>query len=319
MNIVFLGSGAFGLPTLRWLAGAHRITGIVTQPDRPAGRSRVPTPTPIGEWAATEAPGIPIVKPEDANEPSVREAIRAWPADAWVVIAFGQKLSAPLIADRFAINLHASVLPRWRGAAPINHAILAGDAETGNSVITIAQRMDAGFVLHQTRRPIEPLVTAGELHDLLASDGPGAIDAVLRGHAAGSLEPVSQDEARVTRATKLSRADDWVDFTKSARECRCRVHGLTPWPGISATIGAHAMKVVRVQEVPMGTESKASAPGTMVDGGAGIVVCGGGTFLRVLEVLPVGKRTMKWDEFVRGRAIADGTVVKASGGRAEAC
>jgi methionyl-tRNA formyltransferase len=233
-----------------------------------------------------------------------------------VVIAFGQKLSAPLIADRFAINLHASLLPRWRGAAPINHAILAGDAETGNSVITIANRIDAGLVLHQTRRQIDPLVTAGELHDLLASDGPGAIDAVLRAHAAGSLAPHTQDESRVTRATKLSRADDWVDFSKPAGECRCRIHGLTPWPGISATIADQPVKVMRVQEVQPGTESRTGAPGAVVDGPGGIVACGDGTALRLLEIQPPGKRAMTWDEYLRGRSVPDGATVRSAGGNA---
>jgi len=300
------------LPTVRWLAGAHTITGIVTQPDRPAGRSRIPTPTPIGEWAAREARDIPIWKPEDCNEPSTREAIRAWKADAWVIIAFGQKLSTSLLADRFAINLHASLLPRWRGAAPINHAILAGDPETGNSVITIAQRMDAGLILHQSRRAIDPLVTAGELHDQLAEDGPPAIDAVLRAHAAGTLAPVTQEESRVTRATKLSRADDRIDFAKPARECRCRIHGLTPWPGISVVIGAHETKMVRVQDAGPTAEQDSVMPGTIIDAAAGVVACGQGTALRVLEVHPPGKRIMAWSEFARGHRIERGMVVRSA-------
>jgi methionyl-tRNA formyltransferase len=318
VNIVFLGSGAFGLPTLRWATGAHRVVGIVTQPDRPAGRSRVPTPTPVGAWAAESAPGVPIVKPEDVNEPGVRDLVRAWDADAWVVIAFGQKLSTELLADRFAINLHASLLPRWRGAAPINHAILAGDAETGNSVITIAQRMDAGFVLHQTRRPIDPLVTAGELHDLLSEDGPAAIDAVLRDHGAGTVRFGSQDESLVTRARKLSRADDRIDFAVSARECRCRVHGLTPWPGITVDLGGAEVKLVRVEEVEAGPEQRGVTPGAVVDPTAGVIACGAGTALRALEVHPAGKRVMRWEEFVRGRALPSGIVARTPSREASA-
>ena len=311
MNIVFLGSGAFGLPTLQWLAGAHRLTGIVTQPDRPAGRSRALTSTPVGEWAATSAPGVPVVKPESVNTPEVRDAVRAWEADAWVVIAFGQKLSPELLEDRFAINLHASLLPRWRGAAPINHAILAGDAETGNSVITIAQRMDAGLVLHQSRMAIDPMVTAGELHDQLAEDGPGAIDAVLRGFAAGTMTPISQDESGVTRAVKLSRADDRIDFTRSARECRCRVHGLTPWPGITVMMGDQEIKLLRVQDMRASTESSGAAPGALIDAPGGVIACGDGTALRVVEVRPAGKRAMRWGEFIRGRPVESGTVARS--------
>src|SRR5690606_37944755 len=142
------------------------LTLVVTQPDRPAGRGRAPAPTPIGAWAAAEVEAgrlapEQVVKPESVNEDSVREFILAVDADAWVVIAFGQKLGRRLLDGRFAINLHASLLPRWRGAAPINAALLAGDAETGNSVITLADRMDAGLVLGQSRRPIDPSVTAG--------------------------------------------------------------------------------------------------------------------------------------------------------------
>ena len=311
MNIVFLGSGAFGLPTLRWLAGAHRLTGIVTQPDRPAGRSRALTSTPVGEWAAECAPGVPIAKPENVNTPEVRDAVRAWDADAWVVIAFGQKLSPELLEDRFAINLHASLLPRWRGAAPINHAILAGDAETGNSVITIAQRMDAGLVLHQSRMAIDPMVTAGELHDQLAEDGPSAIDAVLRGFASGTMTPDTQDESGVTRATKLSRADDRIDFNRPARECRCRVHGLTPWPGITVMMGDQEIKLMRVQDMHSSTESSSAAPGALIDAASGVVACGDGTALRILEVRPAGKRAMRWEEFVRGRSVESGTVARS--------
>lgn len=297
---------------MRWLKGAHELVGIATQPDRPAGRSRAMTATPVGEWAADQAPGVPIVKPEDVNEPGVMATVRGWDADAWVVIAFGQKLSPALLEDRFAINLHASLLPRWRGAAPINHAVMAGDAETGNSVITIAQRMDAGLVLHQTRRAIDPMATAGELHDELAEDGPAAIGAVLEAFARNGLQPDAQDESRVTRATKLSRADDWVDFARPAREVRCRVHGLTPWPGITVRIGDAEVKLARVQEAAGGAEQSGMEPGALIDVGAGVVACGGGTRLRLVEVHPVGKRVMRWEEFARGRAIAAGTVVRSA-------
>jgi methionyl-tRNA formyltransferase len=193
MRIVFLGSGAFGLPTLQHLAARHTVVGVVTQPDKPAGRGSKLTPTPIGAWAAEHLPGTPLIKPEKINTPEVRDLVRSWECDAWVVIAFGQKLGPTLLADRFAINLHASLLPRWRGAAPINHAILAGDTVTGNSVITLADRMDAGLVLGQSRRPIEPAQTTGELHDLLATDGPALVEQVLAEHAASRSEVDGRD------------------------------------------------------------------------------------------------------------------------------
>src|SRR5690606_37274615 len=173
----------------------------------------------------------PVHKPERVKE--MIAEIRAIPADAWVVIAYGQYMPRALLEDRLAINLHASLLPRWRGAAPINAAILAGDTETGNSVITLADRMDAGLVLGQSRRAIGPHLTAGELHDLLAADGPALMLDVLRQHAEGRLAPVEQDEAQVTIAGKLSKADGWVDFRAPEEEVCRRIHGLTPWPGVT--------------------------------------------------------------------------------------
>src|SRR5258705_3491243 len=153
MRLLFFGSGAFGLPTLERLAAQHQILAVITQPDRPAGRGGRSTPTPIGAWVAEHLPGTPTFKPPKINDPFIIQQIRAIGrpdasgADAWVVIAFGQKLPRALLDGVFAINLHASLLPRWRGAAPINAAILAGDTQTGNSVITLADRMDAGLIL----------------------------------------------------------------------------------------------------------------------------------------------------------------------------
>src|SRR5690606_13590825 len=199
LRVLFLGAGAFGIPTLDALSRAHDLVGVVTQPDRPAGRGKKLTPSPIGQWAAEHVGGAaPLIKAQNVNDPETAASVRALNADAWVVIAFGQKLGAPLVEGVFAINLHASLLPRWRGAAPINHAVWAGDAQTGNSVITLADRMDAGLVLAQSRRNIDPGVTAGELHDLLAQDGPALVLRVLDDLANDRLDPQTQDEALVT-------------------------------------------------------------------------------------------------------------------------
>jgi methionyl-tRNA formyltransferase len=313
MRLLYLGSGEFGLPTLRALAAAHTIAGVVTQPDRPAGRGRELTPTPIGAWAAAHLPDVQLFKPENVNEPAVVERLGAIATDAWVVIAFGQKLGRPLLADRFAINLHASLLPRWRGAAPINAAIMAGDAVTGNTVITLADRMDAGEILGQTERPIEPSCTAGALHDLLAADGPALVTRVLDDFAAGGLVRRPQDESLKTRAPKLSKADAWVDFRQTAAQCRNRVHGLTPWPGVGATLAGGSqrtdLKLTRVAAVERaeGVPPEGGKPGTLVDVRGGLVACGGGTLLRVELVKPAGKREMEWGEFVAGRRIDQGS------------
>ena len=331
MRLFFLGSGAFGLPTLQRLAasGAHTLCGICTQPDRPAGRGRALTPTPIGEWAAANRPGTPLVKAESVNDQAVLTRLRRdfgpdglLRVDAWIVIAFGQKLSVALLDGVRAVNLHASLLPRWRGAAPINAAMLAGDAVTGNSVITLAQRMDAGLVLGQSKRPVEPNLTAGELHDLLAADGPDLVERVLADMVAGKTPGEPQDELLATKAPKLSRTDGWVDFMACAMACRQRVHALTPWPGVSVKIGPLDVKLLRVASdelVGNGSVRPAAAPGTLLDPHIGAVACGpaageqAGTVLRMLEVQPPGGRPMPWTAFVSGvgRRVAAGARVQS--------
>jgi len=327
MRILFLGSGAFGIPTLAHLAAHHTLLGIVTQPDRPAGRGSSLTPTPIAAWAAQHTPAIPIFKPEKINDPAAVEQIRtlAGPArphgaDAWVVIAFGQKLGKSLLAPSggtgvppvgslpprplFAINLHASLLPRWRGAAPINAAILAGDTDTGNSVIALADKMDAGVVYAQSRRPLDPAFTTGDLHDLLAADGPALVESVLAAHAAGRDSPTTQDDSLVTLAPKLAKTDGWVDFTQPAASCRNRIHALNPWPTVTATILNEPVKLLRAATVDSLDTPHTAAPGTLLDAALGLVACGSPdvpSTLRLLEVQPANKRPMPWPDFARGR------------------
>lgn len=309
MEIVFLGSGAFGLPTLKALSERHDVKAIVTQPDRPAGRGKTLTPTPIGDHAATAMAGVPLLKPADVNEDEVSSAIRRIDADAWVVIAFGQKLSAPLLEGVFAINLHASLLPRWRGAAPINWAIIDGDEVTGNSVITLAERMDAGLVLGQSEgRRIESQ-TAGDLHDVLALDGPGVVEEVLSAHASGQVRGQAQDESLVTLAPKLGAKDRWVDLAQPAEACVRRINGLSPWPGVTLRVGDVELKALRAEPGEGGGQSEA---GRLVDPEAGLVSCGDG-LIRLLEVQPAGKRPMSWGDLVRGRRLSAG--IEVDGGR----
>lgn len=310
MRLVYFGSGAFGLPTLQTLAQSHDIRAVVTQPDKPAGRGSKLTPTPIGQWAAEHLSSIPLLKPARVNTPEMITTIRGFEADAWVVIAFGQKLPKALLEGRFAINLHASLLPRWRGAAPINAALLAGDTITGNSVITLADRMDAGLVLGTSERAVEPLMTAGELHDLLATDGPALVQRVLREHAEGTLRPVSQDENLVTIATKLSKSDGTPDFNQPADFLRRQIHALTPWPSVTAQLdlpaptGPLTLKLLRAAVEPStATTAEHAQPGTLVDASKGLIACGHNSLLRLIDVQPAGKRPMPWSDFARGRQI----------------
>ncbi len=301
MKLVFLGSGAFGLPTLQHLARSHEVAAIVTQPDKPAGRGGTLTPTPIAEWAATHL-SIPILKPLKVNDAAVVADIRAHQADAWVVIAFGQKLGRALLDGIFAVNLHASLLPRWRGAAPINAAILAGDEVSGNSVITLADRMDAGEVLGQSRREVDPRDTAGELHDLLSADGPALIDRVLGDYRRGTLVRTIQDESLVTIAPKLSKSDGWVAFSDTAEAARRRIHGLTPWPGVTVQFRGQPLKLIRCE---VAEESSRGDGGSVIDADKGLIACRDST-LRLLEVHPAGKKPMPWPDFARGQRVKAG-------------
>lgn len=306
MRLVFFGSGAFGLPTLEALASRHDLLAVVSQPDRPAGRGGKPTPTPVTDWALAHAPRVPLLRTDRVNDPATAQMLRSLDADAWVVIAFGQKLGRTLLEGVFAANLHASRLPRWRGAAPIHAAILAGDSSTGNSVITLADRMDAGDVLGQTERRIDPAQTAGELHDLLAMDGPALVLDVLEKRRAGTLVPAPQDESLATLAPKLGKSDAWVDLSRPADECRRRVHGLTPWPGVAVAFRGEALKLLRVQPEP-GIHDQAVV-GTLTDAAAGRVACGesGRERLRLLEVQAAGKRGLPWEVFARGQRVTAG-------------
>jgi methionyl-tRNA formyltransferase len=311
VKLVFMGSGAFGLPTLEALADEHEIVLVVSQPARPAGRSRRLTPTPIAAWA--DERGIDVFTPERLDDAAV-DRIRAAGAEAHVVIAYGHKIPPALVDAAFSINLHASLLPRWRGAAPINHAMIAGDAETGVSVIGLAQRMDAGLVFAERRVPIDPRETAGELHDRLARLGPEAVAETLAAYDRGDAAAISrrQDEAAATRAPKLAKADGRLDFTRPARELRQQVHGLTPWPGCAVRVDEHTIKLLRVADEVAGDETgdPDAAPGTLLADGR--IATGDGR-LRPLEVQPAGGRAMSWDEFRRGRQLTPGMLVAPEG------
>jgi len=308
MRIIFLGSGEFGLPTLRALCEHHDVPLVVSQPDRPAGRKRVMTPTPIAAWSV--AHGLATIKPDKVNEPTILQQVRQLEPDAMVIVAFGQYLKQSLVdIPRYgAMNLHASLLPRWRGASPINSAMLAGDTQTGNTIIRIAKKMDAGAMLAQQATDIDPLETAGELHDRLASMGPDLVLQALHDLETGNAVETEQDDAAATLAPKLSKDDGYVDFTAPADDVRARIHGLTPWPGVKAYWSASAdgqrqpLKLCRVQSVP--SHSHSASPGTLLTDD-GVVACGLGA-VQLLEVQPPGKRVMPWPDFANGHQVRAG-------------
>lgn len=306
-EVVFLGSGAFGLPVLRMLADAGRVALAVSQPDRPSGRGKRMEPTPVAAFALER--GIALLRPGDCNAPADCAAVRAaavaaaaraardgrpQPGPALVVIAFGQKLGPGLLSDAFAINLHGSLLPRWRGAAPIQRAVMEGDRVSGVSVIALAERMDAGVVYAEQPLAIGPRQTAGELHDALADLGPAAVASVLRAWKQGTVEARTQDEERATRARKLSRADAWVDLAADAAAVRARINGLNPWPGCDVRVGGRPAVLRRCEEA---AGPAPGVPGTL--GSDGLLACGRGA-VRLLEVQSPGGRTLPFDEWSRG-------------------
>ena len=316
MRLIYFGSGAFGLPTLQRLHAEHELLAVVTQPDKHAGRKRVLTPTPVGQWA--EAHGLPSFKEADVNTPAFVQGIAGLRPEASVVIAFGQKLSPELIGvmGRLAVNLHSSLLPKYRGAAPINWAMIRGEAETGVSVIALAQRMDAGQVYAAQALPIDPMETAGELHDRLAQLGPDAVGRVLGALERGTLQPIPQDDANATPAPKLRKADGTVDFHQPAACVRARVHGLTPWPGCQvhwhrnapSEASPEVLRLLRVEADPTPVPGDPE-PGTVLDGHR--IACGPGT-IRPLELQCPGKRAMTLQAFTAGHPLVPGQRMQAA-------
>lgn len=294
-RILFAGSGAFGVPTLRALVEAgHDIPLVISQPDRPAGRGRQLTPTPISQLALQL--GLPVRRTANIN------AERLPGADVLVVIAFGQKLAADVVRHpRWgSINLHASLLPRHRGAAPIHWAILSGDNVTGNSVIRLAERMDAGAVLDVSPPRQTDLATCAELHDQLAADGPAVVLRVIEHILAGRAVETPQDETRATLAPKLNRDAARLDFTRPADELARRIRAMYDWPGCRVQVVEGSREVARLTLARAEPVAGASSvrPGTIAPDGT--VGTGEGT-LRILDVHPDGGRIMPLVAYRNGR------------------
>jgi len=297
IRIIFAGSGEFGQPTLEALLRlGHQVVRVVSQPDRPAGRGKHLTPTSVASSAL--AASLPLLRTDKINRESLPEA------DVMVVIAFGQKIGDEVVRrPRLgSVNLHASRLPKYRGAAPINWAILRGETTTGNSVIRLAQRMDAGAVLAQSELTIGELETAGEVHDRLARDGAILIPQVLDALVAGNADELPQDESLATLAPKLSRDDARIDWARPAVEIARKIRGLYPWPGCRvATCDAEGVELARLRLVraraTADDEGERWSPGEIMT--TGHVQCGDGA-LEVVELQPEGKRPMPLADFRRG-------------------
>jgi methionyl-tRNA formyltransferase len=311
MRIIFAGSGAFGLPTLQTLVAAkHEIVQVITQPDRPAGRGRKLTPTPIGEFALQSC--LPLLRTENINTLSLP------PADLMVVIAFGQKIAQHQVNHPRlgSVNLHASLLPKFRGAAPINWAILNGETETGNSVIRLAEKMDAGAILGQSPLTIGPLETAGELHDRLAADGGPLISKVLQELAMGKEIERIQDESQATIAKKLTRQTAALDFNLAAEEIARKICGLYPWPGCRVRILDPVHEIARltlvraVASVGISRDVKGGGDQSGTITSTGTITCGSGE-MEIVELQPEGKSPMSLAAYQNGHPWPTGVKIES--------
>ena len=317
-----MGTGPFAVPMFReLLASPHAIVAVVTRPDRaPPGRR--PPPNPMRE-AATAA-GLGILDPERVNDPAVAAALSALRPDLFVVCDYGQILSRDLLGvpPLGGINLHGSLLPRHRGAAPVQWAIRSGDAVSGVSVIHMTPALDAGHVIVARSTPVGPRETAAELEPRLAALGAGAvIDAIERMQAAlaatGSVAEIGipQDAAQATRAPRLAKQDGVVDWTLPAAAIERLRRALEPWPRLTTFLtrgdGQRQRLVLDDVEVLPAAELGPAPPGTVLDtsGGRIVVACGGGTAVALTRVVPEGRRAMKAADFLRGSPLLPGAVL----------
>ncbi len=294
------------MPTLaRLLAGPHTIAAVVCQPDRPRGRGRRLDAAPVAECA--RAAGALLLQPERVAAAELEAALRETAPDLGVVVAFGQFLPRRirlLPALGYCINAHASLLPRHRGAAPIQRAILAGDAETGISVMRVEREMDAGPVLRIWRTPIGASEDAGALGARLAALAADAIaDAALR-IAAGDVGWEAQDAARATLAPKIEKGDARLDFAEPAEALARRVRALAPKPGAETSLGGEPLRVLAASPETGRTDRP---PGAAESSGAGLRVATGAGWLRLLRVQRAGARVLEIAAFLHGHAVPDGT------------
>lgn len=310
MRLVFMGTPAFAVPTLMELVGqGHEVVAVYTQPPRPAGRRGLDE-TKSAVHEAAEALGIEVRHPVSLKDRA--EEIAALGADALVVVAYGLLLPQAVLdaAPLGAFNVHASLLPRWRGAAPIARAIMAGDAETGVAVMKMEAGLDTGPVAMEERIAIGPDDTAGGLTERLARLGADLMGRALGGLERGALTLTPQPEEGATYARKIDKAEAAIDFAQPAAAVRAHIHGLNPWPGAHATIeigGKPERLKVLLAEVVAGE----GAPGTVLDDRL-TVACGEGA-VRLLRVQRAGRSAVDAADFLRGARVATGDRFEAGG------
>lgn len=302
MRIVFAGTPEFAVPTLDGLLrGGYHVCAVYTQPDRPAGRGRRLRASAVKVRAL--ASDVPVIQPRTLRDPRIQAELAALQPDLMVVVAYGLVLPKAVLAmPRLGcVNVHASLLPRWRGAAPIQRAILAGDVETGVTIMQMDEGLDTGPMLGQTACPIPPGASAGQLHDLLAELGAETLLRLLPDLAAGRLAPRPQYESEASYAAKLDKAEATLDWTRPAAELERRVLAFNPWPVAQTCIGDQILRVWRAHVHATRTDAP---PGRVLDEKrAGIDVAAGEGVLRLTEIQLSGKRSMTAADFLNARSI----------------
>ncbi|WP_323009091.1 methionyl-tRNA formyltransferase [Paracoccus sp. (in: a-proteobacteria)] len=294
MRVIFMGTPDFSVPALRAIAAKHQVIAVYSQPPRAAGRGQKPRPSPVHR--AAEELGLPVRTPERLKSPQDQADFAALQADVAVVVAYGLILPQPVLqAPRLGcLNIHASLLPRWRGAAPIHRAIMAGDAETGVAIMQMEAGLDTGPVLAEARTAIGPGDTTADLHDRLAEMGAALITGTLERLP---LPAQAQPEQGVTYAHKIDKAEARIDWTRPAMQIDRQIRGLSPFPGAWCLIGDERVKLLRSRLV-----AGSGIPGTVL---SGFTIACGENAVEVLEAQRQGKRPMPAAEILRGMSLPD--------------
>jgi methionyl-tRNA formyltransferase len=307
LRLIFMGTPDFAVPTLAEIVGrGHDVVAVYTRGAKPAGRGMALQPTPVEREARRF--GLPVLTPTTLRNPEAQDAFRAHGADAAVVVAYGLILPKPVLdaVPLGCFNLHASLLPRWRGAAPINRAIMSGDAESGAMVMRMEEGLDTGPIAMADRMAIAPDMTAGDLHDELARRGADLMARALGALERGTLTLTPQPEAGVTYATKISKDETRIDWSKPWHEVHNHIRGLSPFPGAWFEIPGEGAPV-RVKVLRTTRGEGRGAPGTALDDRL-TIACGDGA-VRILQLQRAGRHAMMADEFLRGTPVPAGTGV----------
>ncbi len=290
-----MGTPDFSVPALQRLIAQYEVIGVVTQPDRPAGRSRQVQVSPVKQVALDA--GIPVFQPEKIRRPEAVEILKQWTPDLYVVAAFGQILPQAVldIPPHGSVNVHASLLPRWRGAAPIQAVIRAGDAETGITIMKMDAGLDTGPMLRQRAIPIAPDETGQSLHDKLAELGGDLLIETLPGYLSGEIVPQPQPEAGVTLAPRIQKEEGHIAWTQDAAQIERTVRAFTPWPGTFTTWNGQGLKILS------GHVLRGSAVPGLVVRADDLAAIGTGTGLFVPDRLQLeGRKAVTLREFLRG-------------------